>query len=198
MIAASGQAFWVDVPVQVGADITIKFYVDGVLHSSGGNGKPVRCIWKNHGLSDYYTNTTCYYVHIAVLDGDSSMGRRFVRRAPDLIATYDAFSGGVDAVQVGDIATRAARDIVGQRMSFSLSGPTGRAGESTIAGVHVKQLAQLGTAGPTGMARFLRIEGLDYDASPGMPSADMPSPVYSIWDVNPADSTPWTTAAPPT
>lgn len=203
-IAASGQAYWVDVRVQVGADITIEFYIDGVLQSSatapntGGKGKPVRCIWKNHGLHDYYTNTTCYYAHIAVLDGVSTIGRRFARRTPDLIATYGAFSGGVDAVKDGDIATRAASDIAGQRMSFSLAGPTGPAGASTIAGVHVKQLAQLGTAGPTGIAGFLRIGGVDYDASPGTPSADMPSPVYSTWDVNPADSTPWTTAALPT
>ena len=133
-----------------------------------------------------------------MLDGVSTIGWRFARRTPDLVATYDAFSGGVDAVKDGDIATRAASDIAGQRMSFSLSGPTGPAGASTIAGVHVKQLVQLGTAGPTGIAGFLRIGGADYDASPSTPSPDMASPVYSTWDVNPADSTPWTTAALPT
>ena len=203
-IAASGQTYWVDVRISVGVDIIIDFYVDGVLQSSaaapntGGKGKPVKCIWKNHGLHDYYTNTTCYYAHIAVLDGVSTIGRRFARRTPDLVATYDAFSGGVDAVKDGDIATRAASDIAGQRKSFSLAGPTGPAGASAIAGVHVKQLAQLGTAGPTGVAGFLRIGGVDYDASPGTPSPDMASPVYSTWDVNPADSTSWTTAALPT
>ena len=202
--AADGQPYWVDIRISVGADITIEFYIDGVLQSSatapntGGKGKPVKCIWKNFGLHDYYTNTTCYYAHIAVLDGVSTIGRRFARRTPDLVATYDAFSGGVDAVKDGDIATRAASDIAGQRMSFSLSGPTGPAGASTIAGVHVKQLVQLGTAGPTGIAGFLRIGGADYDASPRTPSPDMASPVYSTWDVNPADSTPWTTAALPT
>ena len=133
-----------------------------------------------------------------MLDGVSTIGWRFARRTPDLVATYDAFSGGVDAVKDGDIATRAASDIAGQRMSFSLAGPTGPAGASSIAGVHVKQLAQLGTAGPTGVAGFLRIGGVDYDASPGTPSPDMASPLYSTWDVNPADSTPWTTAALPT
>lgn len=200
-VAASGQPYWVDVRVSVGADITIDFYVDGVVQSSatapntGGKGKPVKCMWKNFGLHDYYSNTTCYYAHIAVLDGVSTIGRRFARRTPDLAATYDAFSGGVDAVKDGDIATRAASDITGQRMSFTLAGPTGPAAASVIAGVHVKQLAQLGTAGPTGIAGFLRIGGVDYDASPGTPSADMASPVYSTWDVNPADSTPWTTAA---
>ena len=63
--------------------------------------------------------------------------------------------------------------------------------------MHVKQLAQLGTAGPTGIAGFLRMGGVDYDAAPGTPSADLPSPVYSSWDVNPADSTSWTAATLP-
>lgn len=155
-------------------------------------------MWKNYGLFDFYNPAICYYAHIAVLDGVSTIGRRFARRTPDLVATYDAFSGGVDAVKDGDIATRAASDIAGQRMSCSLAGRTGPAGASAIAGVHVKQLAQLGTAGPTGIAGFLRIGGVDYDASPGTPSPDMASPVYSTWDVNLADSAPWTTAALPT
>ena len=202
-IAATGQAYWIDVRVSVAADITIDFYVDGILQSSatalntGGKGKPVKCVWRNYGLHDYYSNSTCYYAHIAVLDGVSTIGRRFARRTPDLVATYDAFSGGVDAVKDGDIATRAASDIAAQRLSFSLAGPTGPAGASTIAGVHVKQLAQLGTAGPTGIAGFLRIGGVDYDALPGTPSPDMPTAVYSSWDVNPVDSAPWTTAALP-
>jgi len=203
-VAATNQAYWIDVKIAVGADISIEFYVDGVLHSSAtaantaGKGRPVRCVWRNLYLFDFYNPATWYYSHIAVLDGVSTIGRRFARRTPDLVATYDAFSGGVDAVKDGDIATRAASDIAGQRMSFSLAGPTGPAGASAIAGVHVKQLAQLGTAGPTGIAGFLRIGGVDYDASPGTPSPDMASPVYSTWDVNPADSTPWTTAALPT
>lgn len=202
--AATSQVYWVDVKISVGADITIEFYIDGGMQSSatvanlGGKGRPVRCVWKNYSLFDFYNPAVCYYAHIAVLDGVSTIGRRFARRTPDLVATYDAFSGGVDAVKDGDIATRAASDIAGQRMSFSLAGPTGPAGASTIAGVHVKQLAQLGTAGPTGIAGFLRIGGVDYDALAGTPLADMPSAVYSTWDVNPADSTPWTTAALPT
>jgi hypothetical protein len=202
-IAASNQVYWIDAKIAVGADITIEFYVDGMLQSSatagntGVKGKPVRCVWRNVQLFNSNSLATWYYAHIAVLDGVSTIGRRFVRRTPDLVATYDAFSGGVGAVKDGDIATRAASDIAGQRMSFSLAGPTGPAGASAIAGVHVKQLAQLGTAGPTGVAGFLRIGGVDHDASPGTPSTDMPSPVYSTWAVNPADSSPWSTAALP-
>jgi len=201
--AASAQTYWVDVRVAVGSDITIEFYVDGVLQSAatapntGGKGKPVKCIWPNYGLHDYPNATTWYYAHIAVLDGVSTIGRRFARRTPDLVGVHDQFAGGIDAIKDGDIATRAASDIAGQRLSFSLAGPTGPAGATSIAGVHVKQLAQLGTAGPTGIAGFLRMGGVDYDATPGTPSADMPSAVYSSWDLNPADSSPWTAATLP-
>ena len=201
--AATSQVYWVDVKISVGADITIAFYIDGALQSSAtaantnGKGRPVRCVWKNYSLFDFYNPAVCYYAHIAVLDGVSTIGRRFARRTPDLVGAYDAFSGGIDAIRDGDIATRAASDIAGQRLSFSLAGPTGPAGATSIAGVHVKQLAQLGTAGPTGIAGFLRMGGVDHDAAPGTPSADLPSAVYSSWDLNPADSSPWTAATLP-
>ena len=68
---------------------------------------------------------------------------------------------------------------------------------ANVAGVHLKQLAQLGTAGPTGGAGFLRIGGVDHDTTPGTPAADFPSPVYSIWELNPVDSRPWTAATLP-
>jgi hypothetical protein len=94
--AATSQLYWVDVKIVVGANITIAFYIDGVLQSSataantGGKGSPVRCVWKNFGLFDFYNAATCYYAHIAVLDGVSTIGRRFARRTPDIVATYDA------------------------------------------------------------------------------------------------------------
>ena len=33
-VAATNQTYWIDVKIAVGANITIEFYVDGVLHSS--------------------------------------------------------------------------------------------------------------------------------------------------------------------
>lgn len=203
-IAATAQPYWIDVRVAVDTDITIEFYVDGVLQSSatapntGAKGKPVRCTWQNRYLFDHHSVQTWYYAHIAVLDGVSTIGRRFVRRTPELVATYDQMSGGIDALKDDDIATRVASDVAGQRLSFSLAGPTGPAAPSAIAGVHVKQIAQLGTSGPAGIAGFLRITGADHDATPEAPSPDIPTPIYSSWAVNPADSAPWTSASLPT
>lgn len=63
--------------------------------------------------------------------------------------------------------------------------------------MHVKQIAQAGTSGPTGVAGFLRIGGVDYDAAPGMPSPDVPTPIYSSWASNPGDGSGWTSATLP-
>jgi len=202
-IAATGQAYWVDVRIAVDTDITIEFYIDGILQSSaaapntGGKGRPVRCTWKNQYLFDHHGVHTWYYAHIAVLDGVSTIGRRFVRRTPDLVGTHNAMSGGIDALKDNDIATRVASDVVGQRLSFSLAGPTGPAAPSALAAVHVKQIAQAGTSGPTGAAGFLRIGATDYDATPGTPSADAPTPLYSTWETDPSSGSGWTTGALP-
>ena len=64
--------------------------------------------------------------------------------------------------------------------------------------MHVKQIAQLGTSGPAGIAGFLRIGGADYDAAAEAPLADMPTPVYSSWETDPSDGSGWAGAALPT
>jgi hypothetical protein len=202
-IAATSQTYWIDVRVAVGAEITVEFHVDGVLQSSAqaanvnGKGRPVRCVWRNLGLYNSNSTATWYYAHIAVLDGVSTIGRRFVRRIPDLVATYDQMSGSVAALADDDIATRVASDVAGQRLSFSLAGPVGPATPSAIAAVHLKQIAQAGTSGPTGAAGFLRIGGVDHDAMPGAPSPDVPTPLYSSWASNPGDGSGWTSATLP-
>lgn len=76
-------------------------------------------------------------------------------------------------------------------MSFSLTGPTGPASVSAIAGVHLKQIAQAGTVGPDATAGFLRIGGVNHDAAPETVPDLAPKPVYSSWAVNPVDASPW-------
>ena len=195
---------WVDVKISVGADITIAFYIDGALQSQRDGGEYERQGPPPSAASGRTTASSISTTRLSAttpISPCSTASRpsagALPRRTPDLVGTYDAFSGGIDAIRDGDIATRAASDIAGQRLSFSLAGPTGPAGATSIAGVHVKKLAQLGTAGPTGIAGFLRMNGVDYDATPGTPSADLPSPVYSSWELNPTDSSPWTAAMLP-
>ena len=203
-IAANGQPQWVDVRVAVGADITIEFYVDGVLHSAAtaantaGKGKPARVVFANSGLHGSYSSRSWYYAHIAVLDGVSTIGRRFVRRSPNAIASFNQMTGSIDALDDGDIATRVASDAAGQRMSFSLTGPTGPASVSAIAGLHLKQIAQAGTDGPDATAGFLRIGGVNHDAVPVTVPSLAPTPVYSSWALNPADASPWSDLTLPT
>ena len=195
--APNGQPQWVDVRLSVDAEITIEFYVDGVLQSTataantGGKGKPVQVVFANVGLHGTTNSRTWYYAHIAVLDGVSTVGRRFVRRSPNAIASFNQMVGSIDALSDSDIATRVASSAAGQRMSFSLTGPTGPATVSAIAGVHLKQIAQAGTDGPDATAGFLRMGGESHDAAPVTVPSLAPVPVYSSWAINPADGTPW-------
>lgn len=196
-IAANGQPQWVDVRVAVGSEITIEFFVDGVLHSAAtadntsGKGKPVRVVFANANLHGSFSSRTWYYAHFAILDGVSTIGRRFVRRNPNAIASFNQMTGSIDALRDGDIATRIASTAAGQRMSFSLTGPTGPASVSAIAGVHLKQIAQAGTDGPDATAGFLRMGGVNHDAAPVTVPSLAPVPVYSSWAVNPVDASPW-------
>lgn len=202
-IAANGQPQWIDVRVAVGAAITIDFHVDGVLQSTAtaantaGKGKPVQIVFANTGLHGTSASRTWYYAHLAVLDGVSTIGRRFVRRTPHAIASYSQMAGSIDALKDGDIATRVSSDAAGQRLSFSLTGPTGPAAVSAIAALHLKQIAQSGTDGPEATAGFLRIAGVDHDATPVSVPTLAPKPVYSTWAANPVDDSAWTSATLP-
>lgn len=202
--APNGQAQWVDVRLSVDADIAIEFFVDGVLQSTatapntGGKGKPVQVVFSNTGLHGTSLSRTWYYAHIAVLDGVSTIGRRFVRRSPNAIATYNQMVGSIDALNDSDIATRVASTAAGQRMSFSLTGPTGPAIVSAIAGVHLKQIAQAGTDGPQGTAGFLRMGSVNHDAVGTTVPALAPKPVYASWALNPVDASPWSDLTLPT
>ncbi len=203
-IAASGQPQWIDLRLAVGADITVEFFVDGVLQSSAiaantaGKGKPVQIVFANASLHGSISNRTWYYAHIAVLDGVATLGRRFVRRSPGAIASFSQMVGSIEALKDADIATRVASSAAGQRMSFSLTGPTGPATVSAIAGVHLKQIAQAGTTGPQATAGFLRMGGVNHDAPAVSVPALAPQPVWSSWALNPADASPWSDLTLPT
>jgi hypothetical protein len=199
----NGQPQWIDVRVAVGASITIDFYVDGVLYSSAtaantqGKGKPVQIVFPNVGLHGTTVARTWYYAHFAVLDGVSTIGRRFVRRTPNAIATFNQMAGSIDALKDEDVSTRVSSNAVGQRLSFSLTGPTGPAAVAAIAGVHVKQIAQAGTVGPQSVAGFLRMGGVNHGAVPVTVPSLAPRAIYSTWALNPADNSAWTSVSLP-
>jgi hypothetical protein len=203
-IAPSGQPQWIDVRLSVGAEITVEFYVEGVLQTAataaniGAKSKPRHMLFANTALHGSASTRTWYYAHVAVLDGVSTIGRRFVRRSPNAIASFNQMVGSIDALKDSDIATRVASTAAGQRMSFSLTGPTGPAAISAIAGVHLKQIAQAGTDGPGATAGFLRIGGVNHDATPLTVPRLAPQPVYSSWALNPVDASPWSNLTLPT
>ena len=193
----AGQPCWLDTRLVVGSAITIELYVDGVLHSSAiapndaGKPKPRRVIFGNTRLH-WSSTRTWYYAHIAVLDGVSTIGRRFARRVPDTIGTFNQMTGSLDALKDGDSVTRMTSSTAGQRLSFSLTGPTGPAAVTAIAGVHLKQIAQAGSDGPQATAGFLRMGGVNHDAAAVPVPVLAPAVVFSSWAANPVDGSPWT------
>ena len=201
--APNAQPQWIDVRVSVGASITIDFYVDGVLHSTAtdantqAKGKPVQIVFPNVGLHGSASARTWYYAHFAVLDGVSTIGRRFVRRTPNAIATFSQRAGSIDALKDEDVGTRVSSNAAGQRLSFSLTGPTGPAAVAAIAGVHVKQVAQAGTDGPQATRGFLRMGGVNHDGPAVTVPTLAPKSVYSTWALNPADNSAWTSVTLP-
>ena len=203
-MASSNAAVWVDIRIAVGAGITVDFYVDGVLHSSatapntGGKGKPALVRFLNRGLHDSASIRTWHYAHFALLDGVPTIGRRFVRRRPDAIGSFNQMQGSVAALTDGDFGSRVASSAAGQRMSFSLTGPTGPAAVSAIAGLHIKQIAQGGTEGPDATAGFLRMGSVNHDAAAVSVPSLAPGPVWSSWALNPGDGSPWSALTLPT
>jgi hypothetical protein len=137
-IAPNGQPQWIDVRLSVGTEITVELYVEGVLQTAataantGGKSKPPHVLFANTALHGSASTRTWYYAHIAVLDGVSTIGRRFVRRSPNAIASFNQMVGSIDALKDSDIATRVASTAAAQRMSFSLTGPTGPAPPLTV------------------------------------------------------------------
>jgi hypothetical protein len=199
-----GQTFWVDVRVAVGANITIDFYVDGALKStatannSGGKGKPVRVDFQLGGMLNATGSSTqyIYVAHLAVLDGVSTIGRRFLRKRPNIAGAVSQMSGSVSVLADGDLTTRMESTGVGQRQSFTLTGP-GLAAGASLAAVHVKAVAQRGNSGPTECGGFLRIGGVNYDGGTTPVSDVAPQSVYTTFATNPATGAPWSQVTAP-
>ncbi|MGY6535281.1 MAG: FscB [Pararhodobacter sp.] len=202
-LAGDNTPCWIDLRLAVGADITLDFHVDGALMASAtaantaGKGKPVRVTFANRALHGAFQNRVLGYAHIAALDGVSTIGRRFLRRVPAAPGAFSQMSGSLAALADGNIGTRVRSDAAGQRLSFTLGGPTGPAAVTGIAAVHVRQIAQAGTGAPQQAGAFLRLGGVNHDAAAHPVSSLQPAAILSSWATNPADGSPWDTASLP-
>ncbi|MEI4196582.1 FscB [Roseovarius sp. E0-M6] len=198
----TGTVHWINVRVAVGADITIELHDGAGLMSSAtaantaGKGKPVSAVFGNTNMHSHFGDATWYYAHIAVLDGTPTIGRRFARQVPGMAGAHSQWAGTLAALGDGNIATRMSSDTAGQRQSATLAGPAGPSG-AAIAAVHIKAVAQAGTSGPGSLAGFLRIGGVDHDASAAALSSAVPEQVIFSWPQNPGDGAVWTDATLP-
>lgn len=195
---------WINVKISVGADITIELYDGASLMSSatasnsGGKTAPRLAVFMNSNMHNDFSSGpfSWYYAHIAVLDGASTIGRKFARQTVNTVGNYDQWGGTLSALSDGEIATRMTSDTAGQRQNATVTGPTGPSGAS-MAAVHIKAIAQAGTSGPASLAGSVRIGTTDYDVSAVSLSSDVPEQTIFSWTTNPSDSSTWTDATLP-
>lgn len=200
-IATPASPVWIDVRLHrdPGVSITLDLHVDGMQVSSAtapdtlGRGPCTQVLFANAALHSNSNSRTWHYAHVALLDGVSTIGRRFIRRLPAAAGIHDDMTGSLAALADGNIATRVASTAPGQRLSFTLAGPALPPG-AALAGLHLRATAQAGTAGPTALAGFLRMGGTNHDADPQPAPPLAPAPLWSSWTLNPADNSPWTAA----
>jgi len=196
---------WFDIAITVTTSIiTCEFYIDGVSQGSvtaantvGLKNKPETLVldvagWAGGSLA----NEFFLAAHFAVLDGVSTVGRRFVRQTPDVAATHTDFSGSIDALADSNSATSMSSNTSGDRQSFTLTGPT--VPSTAISSVIIKHSATAPANGsePTSSTGFLKIGGINYDSTP-VAFSDQIQQSYTVFTENPSNSSPWDNASLP-
>lgn len=199
---SAGNAYWIDVKVEiVGSDITLSLYMNEVLVSTatgsrpGGSGKPRGFLfewWPMRRTTT--TSTTSYIAHFAVLDGVSTLGRRFARLRPAAAGEYEQWTGDPANLGGGGIMNAIIATAPGQRTSFTLAGPTLPA-HTAIAGLHLAGRASGGSSVPQ-IAPFVRIDSVDYDGDLEPISTDVSFYCLTL-EENPETDSPWTEATLP-
>ena len=200
LLVSSRTDYWFDVRVSVGAVITVEFHVDGALASqatasnTGGRGKPRRVgFWvRGHYSSNRAERTG--FGNIAMLDGVSSLGRRFLRLTPNAAGAFDQWSGGVADLADG-AATAVSTASSGQRQSFTVSGPPVPSG-GTVAAVHVMAAAR-GGANAGRLAGSVRVGGVDYDTASEVVDGEQRRLRAFTFEQDPSTGLAWTTAGLP-
>lgn len=197
-IPTSAQVVWLDIRLRVAADIEMDLYADGVLVSSAsatngvGRGRPRRITFENQRLFSFSSTIQWGYAHFAVLDGVSTINRRFVRRRPQTQGALAEMSGTIPSLADGLPTSGLVASGPNQRHSFTNTGPAIPAG--TIGGVHMGVTAQGLAPGVTQTRSFLRIGGVNFDGTPEALSPDAPVNLLSSWALNPATGLPWDAA----
>ncbi|AMO44113.1 hypothetical protein vBRpoSV10_54 [Ruegeria phage vB_RpoS-V10] len=185
-----------DIHLEVSTNITLTFYVGGVLMTTataavGAAGPASRIVWSNEDTSSGFENT--YYSEFIVTDGESTIGWRLATLAPDADGTHTAWVGDYAALTTAQDGSTISAATAGLRESWNLGPYNGPVMASGVRAVVSKLFAQKGQTGPQHIVPFTRIGGVDYDLSAITPTPL--APIMGIWDNDPSTGVTWNTAA---
>lgn len=183
-----------DVELDYTTGISMKLYVEGGttpllvanLGSAGTRGKPTTFIVENYDADDVYVSE----LYVAEFD---TRNTRPVKQQPNAVGNYSEWNGGYSELGDENIGTAADGAAAGDKVSVNLEAYPGPASPAGINRVVLKVIGSKGATGPSDIAPFVRIAGVDYTAG-DLGVTETPLPYYAEFAENPNTTAPWTTA----
>lgn len=185
---------YVDIHVNMsGGNITLEFYVGGVLINSATAAytsallMPNRILMSHNGFND---GVITAYSEIMVAD-ENTIGWHLCPLTFSAGGNYDEWEGAIANINDGTYGTRISADAADLRQSWlgAYNGPTGGSIREVI---NVASHANVGDAGPQTMRHYLRINATDYDGDAYVP--DGFEQIVQSWAINPDTGVAWTEA----
>lgn len=192
IVLLNGTLYDIDVHLEIsGSDMTISFYINGVLsqtHTSGrGAATAISGVRLEHlDMSRFGGYISYSEILAATVDtrgmrvcelrpNSNGAETDFVGSFSGLLSPFDA--GSVLGFNNGDIST------------FGVENYSGAANPSSIDFVVIKHLTRSGSAGPQNARPIARVNSLNYEGAQFSPSNDFK---LSVWGNNPNTSVAWT------
>lgn len=178
-----------------GTNVTVEIYQNTVLTVSISYAStvdaPVSIVFDHYDMV-WATNANYYrYSEFIITDGVPTLGWRLATLQPNIAGTYNQWDGIPenlrDAQDGQSISTVAAN----QKESWTLSNYLGPVTASGVYALVNKTIANVGNAGPTQIAPFIRHAGVDVENTPFIPT---PGGDLEILYNNPQTGLTWNTA----
>ena len=189
-----------DIKINVGSDIDIEIYQNGVLASSataantGGKGSIRQAKFEHADMLQFQSSNQgwMYYSEVIVTDNESTIGMRVASLDPDTQGNSNDMSGDPSALLDLENGETIFSDTVGDKESWNLTSYNGPTSPTSIRAVVTQTRSTKGLTGPQNIRHFLRIGSTDYDNGSDL----TPSPLGEthIWENNPATASAWSTS----
>jgi hypothetical protein len=189
--------YYIDVRVQVGANITIDFYINGSLISTAtaaNTAAKTAATTINIFENCHASNGASYFTEGCITD-ESTLNWRLSNLVSSSAGTHtDMIGNPATSFADGDSNTGVLSTAAGQRESWNSTTYLGPSSPSGIRGVFLRaKIAQPPVVAPTKLSQYLRIGGTNYDGSDITMNAINQEIIREL-ATNPATAAAWTTA----